>query len=291
MTALWEIRKVLTPALFCLRAGARGTSDVSDAVMVSVEWLQAHLDDARMRILDARASDPHLALEYRAAHIPGALPLDLNREMYEMTPEGPRLQAPDAIADSLGARGIANDSTIVVYDENTGTRAGAAYWLLKYLGHADARVLNGGWHAWTRAHAPTTQEIPRHAPAPYRARLDETQHSAAEWIQLNCARADLVLLDARMSNEYRMGHLPGAVNLSFDAAMDLETQSLKDQALLRAQFEAVGATADKEIVVYCRSGARSAHTFMVLKALGYPRVRNYKGSMLDWANRRGLPLE
>lgn len=264
---------------------------MANDVIVSVEWLQAHLDDNNLSVVDARVADPRLPMGYRASHIPGAVPFDLNRDMYEMAPGGPRMKSADAIANILGQRGIANDSTIVLYDENTGPLAGTAYWLLKYLGHGDVRVLNGGWHAWTRAGAPTTKEVPQRAPAQYIARVDETQHSTAEWIMENSARADVLLFDTRMDSEYYMGHIPGAVNLSFDAAVDVATQQLKDDATLRAQFENIGVTPDKEIVVYCGSGARSAHTFMVLQALGYPRVRNYKGSMLDWAHHRGLPLE
>lgn len=263
---------------------------MSDSILVTVEWLQAHLNDAQVRVLDARVSDPRLPIGYRVSHIPNALPFDLNRDMYEMTPHGLRLQTADAIAASLGERGIANDSIIVVYDENTGPLAGSVYWLLKYLGHADVRVLNGGWHAWRNANAPTTQDTPQYAPAVHAARVDEEQRCTAEWIQENSARADVVLLDTRTDSEYYMGHIPGAVNLSYDAAIDLTTQTLKDAAALRAQFEKLGATPAKEIVVYCRSGARSAHTFMTLHALGYPRVRNYKGSMMDW-ELGGLPLE
>lgn len=264
---------------------------MASTVIVLVEWLRAQLDDALVRIVDARVSDPRLPMGYRASHIPGAVPFDLNRDMYEMAPGGPRIKSPEAIAKILGERGIGNDSIIVLYDEGTGPLAGTVYWLLKYLGHQDVRVLNGGWQAWSRAAAPTTKEIPQHAPATYTARVDETQHSTAEWIQTNSTRAHVLLLDTRMDSEYYMGHIPGAVNLSFDAAVDYQTQTLKDENILRAQFEHVGATPDKEIVVYCGSGARSAHTFMVLQALGYPRVRNYKGSMLDWAHHRGLPLE
>jgi thiosulfate/3-mercaptopyruvate sulfurtransferase len=260
-------------------------------VLVSVEWLKENLSHPNVRVVDARVSDPRLPMGYRMSHVPGAVPFDLNRDLYEMAPGGPRMRAADAIANILGARGIANDTTIVLYDEGTGPLAGTVFWLLKYLGHADVRVLNGGWHAWTNAQAPTTKEIPQTAPTVYRARVDETQHSTAEWIQENSARPDVVLLDTRMDSEYYMGHIPGAVNLSFDEAIDFASQRLKDRETLCAQFENVGATPDKEIVVYCGSGSRSAHTFMVLKSLGYPRVRNYKGSMMDWAHQRGLPLE
>jgi thiosulfate/3-mercaptopyruvate sulfurtransferase len=260
-------------------------------VLVSLEWLNENLDNPNVRIVDARVSDPRLPMGYRMSHVPGAVPFDLNRDMYEIAPGGPRMKSADAIASILGERGIANDATIVLYDEGTGPLAGTVFWLLKYLGHADVRVLDGGWHAWTKAQAPTTKEIPQTATTVYHARVDETQHSTAEWIQENAARADVVLLDTRMDSEYYMGHIPGAVNLSFDEAIDFASQRLKDRETLCAQFENVGATPDKEIVVYCGSGSRSAHTFMVLKALGYPRVRNYKGSMMDWAHQRGLPLE
>jgi thiosulfate/3-mercaptopyruvate sulfurtransferase len=260
-------------------------------VVVTVEWLQEHLNDPNVRILDARVSDPRLPMGYRSVHIPNAVPFDLNRDMYEMAMGGPRMKSLDDIAKILGERGIATDSTIVLYDEDTGPLAGTVFWLLKYLGHADVRVLNGGWHAWQRANAPTTKDLPQFPPSSYRARVDENQHSTAEWIQDNAERDDLVLLDTRMDSEYYMGHIPRAVNLSFDEAIDFATQGLKDENVLRAQFENVGATPDKEIVVYCGSGSRSAHSYLVLKALGYPRVRNYKGSMQDWAHHRGLPLE
>lgn len=264
---------------------------MSDTALVSVAWLQEHLNDPQVRVLDARVSDPRLPMGYKASHIPGAVPFDLNRDMYEMAMGGPRMKALEDIAKILGERGIANASTIVLYDEGTGPLAGTVYWLLKYLGHQDVRVLNGGWHAWQQAHAPTAKDIPQVQPVSYTARVDENQHGTAEWIQENSAREDVVVLDTRTDSEYYMGHIPRAVNLSFDEAIDFPLQELRAESVLRAQFENVGATPDKEIVVYCGSGARSAHTYMVLQMLGYPRVRNYKGSMQDWAHRRGLPLE
>lgn len=264
---------------------------MSNPVVVSPAWLEENLSNPQVRVIDARVSDPRLPMGYRASHIPGAVPFDLNRDMYEMAPGGPRIKPFDAIAKTLGERGIANDSTIVVYDEGIGPLTGTVYWLLKYLGHDDVRVLNGGWRAWQQANAPTTKDVPQIQSANYVAHADDNQHSTAEWIQENADRDDVVLLDTRMDNEYDMGHIPSAVNLSFDEAIDFQTQGLKDENVLRTQFESVGATPDKEIVVYCGSGSRSAHSYLVLKALGYPRVRNYKGSMQDWAHRRGLPLE
>jgi thiosulfate/3-mercaptopyruvate sulfurtransferase len=264
---------------------------MSEPVIVSVVWLQENLNDAAVRILDARVADPRLPMGYRASHVPGAVPFDLNRDMYEMGPQGPRIQSFDSIANTLGERGVSNDDTLIVYDEGTGPLAGMVYWLLRYLGHEDVRVLNGGWYAWQKAGAPTTKDVPEVKPATYTARPDEAQHGTAEWIQEHAGNADVVLLDTRMEDEYAMGHIAGARNLSFDEAIDFQTQGLKDPQVLKHQFETVGVTPDKEVVVYCGSGSRSAHTYLVLKSLGYPRVRNYKGSMHDWSRTRHLPLE
>lgn len=264
---------------------------MSDDIIVSVEWLKQRLQDPRLRLLDTRVSDPRLPIGFRMGHIPGAIPFDLNHDVYELGPLGPRMKSPAAIAQVLSARGVGNDAMIVLYDEDTGPLAGTIFWLLKYLGHQEVHVLNGGWEAWKQAGGAITKEFPLLDPVPYVAKVDETQHSTAEWIQQNASRADVLLLDTRTDGEYYMGHIPGAVNLSFDAAIDYATHQLKDKRILLEQFSKVGATPDKEIVVYCSSGSRSAHTYLVLKALGYPRVRNYKGSMMDWVQTHGLPIE
>jgi thiosulfate/3-mercaptopyruvate sulfurtransferase len=271
-------------------AGGEGRGDDAQ-ILVGVDWLKQHLNQPEVRILDARVSDPRLPMGYRTGHIPNALPFDLNRDVYEMGYGLPKMKPPEAIAQALGSRGVPNDSTLVVYDESTGPLAGFVYWLLRFIGHQDVRVLNGGWHAWQKANAPVTREVPQFQPCPYVAQVDASQRSTADWIQEQAQREDLVLLDARSDGEYYMGHIPGAVNLSFDAAIDYSNQMLKNPEELRSQFEEVGVIPGKEIVAYCGSGSRSAHTYLVLKALGYPRVRNYDGSMMDWAQMRRLPIE
>lgn len=271
-------------------AGGEGRG-ADPQIVVDVEWLNAHLNDPAIRILDARVSDPRLPMGYRMSHVPNSLPFDLHRDVYEIGYGLPTMKRPEDIAKVLGSRGISNASTLVVYDEGTGPLAAFVYWLLKYLGHSDVRVLNGGWHGWQRASAPVTREVPQALACPYAAHVDPDQRSTADWIQDHARASDLLLLDARSDGEYYMGHIPGAVNLSFDTAIDYSNQTLKNADELRPQFEEVGVTPDKEIVTYCGSGSRSAHTYLVLKALGYPRVRNYDGSMMDWVQMRRLPVE
>jgi thiosulfate/3-mercaptopyruvate sulfurtransferase len=271
-------------------AGGEGQGNDS-RIVVDVEWLKQHLNDHDVRILDARVSDPRLPMGYRMGHIPNSLPFDLHKDVYEMGYGLPAMKSPEDIAQVLGSRGISNAMTLVVYDEGTGPLAAFVYWLLKYLGHAEVRVLNGGWHAWQKTSAPVTREVLQVQPCPYTAHVDPSQRSTADWIQQNAQASDLLLLDARSDGEYYMGHIPSAINLSFDLAIDYSNQQLKDERELRRQFEEVGVTPDKDIVTYCGSGSRSAHTYLVLKSLGYPRVRNYDGSMMDWVQMRRLPVE
>ncbi|MBI3912947.1 MAG: sulfurtransferase [Chloroflexi bacterium] len=260
-------------------------------LLVEADWLKQHLTDVNLRLLDVRASDPRLPVGYRMGHIPGAIQLDPAREFFVMANRMRDLAPAEKIAQTLGARGIANDSAIVIYDEWTGTLATYAYWLLKYFGHRDVKILHGGWAAWKKAGGAMTADAPQFPATNYLPQPNAAVRATAEWIQANATRGDLFLLDTRSEGEYSGGHIPGAHNLPHDASLDLTTQTFKDAATLKAQLESVGATLDKEVVVYCASGARSSHMFAALQLLGYVRARNYDGSMMDWAQARGLPME
>ncbi|MDE3090962.1 MAG: sulfurtransferase [Chloroflexota bacterium] len=266
-------------------------SDYPADILVDVGWLSQHLTDPNTRLLDVRASDPRLPVGYRMGHIPGAVALDVGRDFFVYADGVMQLAAPDRIADVFARHGMANDTRVVIYDEWTGQLAAFTYWVLRYLGHRDVKILHGGWAAWRNNQGEVTREVPPIAPATYRAQPNDDARATAEWIQANAGRPDVFLLDTRTEEEYAMGHIPGAVNLSYDFSLEMRTQTFKDAAVLRALLEAIGATPDKEIVAYCASGARSAHMFATLQLLGYPRVRNYDGSMADWYQLRGLPVE
>ncbi len=267
-----------------------GGQEAPYPVLVDVKWLTEHIQDPHVRILDVRVSDPRLPMGYRMGHNPNAIPFDLGRDVYEMGHGLPKMKPPESIAATLAQRGISNDSQIVLYDESSGPLAGFVFWLLNYLGHDGVHVLNGGWHAWQQAKGPITRDVPSYPPASFQARTDPSRRVDADWVIQCDSNPNIVLLDARSDAEYYMGHIPHAVNLSFDAAIEYPTQRIKSADELRQQFESIGVTPDKEIVTYCGSGSRSAHSYLVLKSLGYPRVRNYDGSMMDW-ERRGLPIE
>ena len=266
-------------------------------LLVEVDWLKQNLDDPHptgtfsLRVLDVRANDPRLPVGYRMGHIRHAIELDISREFFVYAQGKTELAAAELIAEALAQRGIANDTPLVIYDEWTGQLATFAFWVLRYIGHRDLKILHGGWAAWKNSGGETTREIPQFAPEEYTAHPSPDVRATADWIQENAARPDILLLDVRSSGEYQMGHIPGAVNLPWDSSLEMRTQTFKNASTLQEQLEAVGATPDKEIVAYCASGARSSHTFTTLQLLGYSRVRNYDGSMHDWYQARGLPIE
>lgn len=260
-------------------------------LLVEVDWLKEHLNDPKLRILDTRANDSRLPIGYRTGHIPNAIAFDPTRVFWTRSAHGRDFAPLPSITAGLGERGISNDSVVVIYDEWTGQLASMTFWGLAMVGHPNVKILHGGWAAWQKSGGTISQDTPQISPAQYQTAGSENVRATADWIRQNSSRSDFLLLDTRSDGEYEMGHIPRAVNLSWDTSLDPRTQNFKDAATLRAQLESVGATPDKEIIAYCASGARSSHMFTTLTLMGYPRVRNYDGSMMDWYQVRGLPVE
>ncbi len=201
------------------------------------------------------------------------------------------LLGPDAYAAIMGRLGIDSDSAVVVYDGNWGMPATRVVWGLAYYGHSAAAILNGGWDRWTEEGRVTTQAVSSVAPTHFTPR-PTTQHLAdLAWVQAHLQDDDIVIVDTRTPNEYAAGHLPNAISWDRMNAVPVDGwNALRPVEELIGELTAQGVTPDKEIVTYCRSGARAAHTYAVLRQLGYPRVRNYDGSWLEWSARvLGIP--
>jgi thiosulfate/3-mercaptopyruvate sulfurtransferase len=248
---------------------------------------------SRPLLLDLRPPEA-----YTAGHIPGAIHLDLWGVSLTDTDPAPLKAFMWMIEHVLAVHGVSAATPVVVYDEQSGIRAARAFWFLEYLGHPSVRVLDGGFGAWQRASLP----VIRDAAPPPASEWTGTRNAPtlATWREVLDAipRADAVIVDARTDGEYcgatvrakRGGAVPGAVHIEWTRNLTPEG-AFKPAAELRKMYEEAGVTPDREVITYCQGGYRAAHTYLALRLLGYPRVRNYVGSWKEWGDREDLPIE
>lgn len=235
---------------------------------------------------------------YTAGHVPGALHLDLWGVSLIDTDPAPLSAFMWIIEHVLAVHGVRGETPVVVYDEQSGIRAARAFWFLEYFGHPSARLMDGGFGAWSREGLPVSRDA---APPPQSdwtgARRQET---IATWRDVKMAvdRRSAVVLDTRSDDEYcgtvararRAGAIPGARHVEWKRNLQADG-TFKPAAELRAMYADAGVTPEREVIAYCQGGYRAAHGYLALRLLGYPRVRNYVGSWKEWGDRDDLPIE
>ncbi len=272
-------------------------------VLVSTEWVDEHKNDPNVKLLEVDVDTS----AYDQGHIPGAIGINWKTQLQDQVVRD--LAPKEALEELLGRCGVTPDSTIVVYGDNNNWFATWAFWQLKYYGHEDVRVMNGGRAKWVAEGRELTTETPQVTPTEYRFRGagDESIRAYREDV-LNALREHSAgLVDVRSPKEYsgellapegipqegaqRGGHIPGAVNVPWSQAVN-EDGTFKSADELRQLYQSKGITPDKEAIAYCRIGERSSHTWFVLKyLLGYPDVRNYDGSWTEWGSAVRVPVE
>lgn len=266
-------------------------------LLIEPEQLQACLADPALLLVDL--SQP---ARYRAGHIPGALYLDYGRLVDMKPPAMGLLPQEGHLSAVLAALGLTEERHVVAYDDEGNGCAGRLLWTLATLGHQRVSLLNGGIHAWEAAAGPLATQVSQPARSAYQARFAKLATAVADkhYILARLGQPDLALLDTRTSAEFhgldqradRGGHIPGAVNLNWTDAMDPRRQlRLQPDPVLRKLLERIGVRPDQEVIVYCQTHHRSAHTYWVLRYLGYPRVRGYPGAWSEWGNDPNLPVE
>ena len=258
----------------------------STTFLVDAEWLRRHLNDPGLRVVDVRPLLEQFQTGYPWGHIPGAVFLDI-RQLFTVVDGIPGKLVPQAVGEAiLGGLGLSREDSVVIYDESGGPLAALFAWLLDYWGQARVSLLDGGGQAWLEAGGEATTEEPIVRPTEYQARPDESKLATIEWITAHLGHPAVVLVDTRTPQEYRRGHLPGAINLPWEeSVVPGNSQRYRAPTALRRQFAEAGITPDKEVVVYCETGARSAHAYWALRLAGYERVRNYEGSWAEWSRR------
>lgn len=266
---------------------------------VTTGWLEAHLGDANLRIVEASVAKA----SYDEAHVPGAAWVDAHRDLLHNGDDSSgEVLAPEEYARLMQRLGIARETTVVWYGDRHSSFAIRGFWTLDFYQHpGGTHVLEGGRERWLAEQRPVTRELSVIAPSVYPVALRSRDEQRATWREVSDAigMRDKVVLDVRSREEYegrsvraaRGGHIPGAVHIEWTDATAGENV-VRDVGELRAMYESQGVTPDKEIIAHCQLGIRAAHTWFVLKhVLGYPHVKNYDGSWQEWGNRADSPIE
>ena len=271
-------------------------------VLVTTEWVAQNLTNPKLRLVEVDVDTS----AYDQGHVPGAAGWNWQTELQDMVRRD--LVDRAAFEQLLGRTGISNDTTVIVYGDNNNWFAAWAFWQLKYYGHGDVRIMNGGRKKWLEEKRPITTEAPKITPATYNAKDPDKLIRARrdEVFAVLDRRSDAQLVDVRSVDEFtgkiiappgmtetaqRGGHIPGAASIPWAQAVN-EDGTFKNADALTQLYRGKGITGQKEVIAYCRIGERSSHTWFVLKyLLGYERVRNYDGSWTEWGNLVGAPIE
>ena len=271
-------------------------------VLVDTNWVAQHLNDSKVKIVEVDVDTN----AYDTGHIKGAIGLDWRKDLQARPIRD--LLPKEEFEALLSSKGISSGDTVIAYGDNNNWFAAWFVWNLKYYGHKDARLINGGRKKWQDEGRELVTEAPSIKPSSYKVgQPDKAIRALRDEVRAELGKAGVVLVDVRSPKEYsgellapenlpqegaqRGGHIPGAKNIPWAQAVR-EDGTFKSVEELRELYQSKGVTPDKAVIAYCRIGERSSHSWFVLQyLLGYPNVRNYDGSWTEWGSLIGAPIE
>jgi thiosulfate/3-mercaptopyruvate sulfurtransferase len=273
----------------------------NEKVLVSTDWAADHLNDDGVRFVEVDVDTE----AYESGHIPGAVGWNWKEQLQDQLRR--TIASKEDFEKLLEESGVEEDTTLILYGDNNNWFAAWAYWLLKYYGHEDVKILDGGRKKWEAEDRKLTTDVPSYDKTDYTISGTKPEYRAfRDEIKEQLEGDNFGLVDVRSPDEFtgkilappglnelsqRAGHIPGASNIPWSKAVN-EDGTFKSKEELKKIYEGEGITPDKNIVAYCRIGERSAHSWFVLKyLLGYPDVKNYDGSWTEWGNLVGAPVE
>ncbi|KAA3622728.1 MAG: sulfurtransferase [Proteobacteria bacterium] len=272
------------------------SADMSLPLFIEPGQVETLLADDGIVIVDLCKPEVHSQL-----HVPGARPLDYGMLLGGVKPAIGLLPTRDRLNQLCATLGIHPDSRVVAYDDEGGGRACRLAWNLHVMGFHRVSVIDGGIHAWANEGHPVTAEpTPAHSPGSFSiAEIEGSALAVRDYVAARVADGASTLFDSRSAEEYtgqkafaqRGGHIPGAINLNWLDTMDRNRNlRLKTRDSLESQLDALGFHPGDEIITYCQTHHRSSHSYLMLKHLGFERVRGYAGAWAEWGNDSSLPV-
>ena len=277
-------------------------ADYAKDVLVDTQWVEDHLDDPSVKIVEV---DENPAL-YAEAHIPGAIGFDWKKDLQDQVKRD--FLGPEEFGELMGSRGISNDHTVLLYGDRNNWFAAYTYWYFRYYGHDNVKLINGPREKWIAEDRPTSTDVPSYPETTFQANAGDDAIRAMRDEVLSALDSQTNLVDVRSPQEFsgeliamagyeqegaqRAGHIPGAASVPWAQAVN-EDGTFKSEEELRALYTEKGVLGDEEpVIAYCRIGERSAHTWFVLhELLGEGNVKNYDGSWTEWGNLVDVPIE
>jgi thiosulfate/3-mercaptopyruvate sulfurtransferase len=281
-------------------------------ILVTTEWLGAHLKDASVVVVDIRGkvmppgSRPRYMPkreDYDASHIPGAAFVDWTRDIVDPDdPVSSQIARPGPFAAKMGELGIGDATLVVAYDDYDHIFAGRLAWALRYYGHESVRILDGGFSRWVAEGRPTTSEVTARSPAIFTPRARPELKRDADQVARSLGREDVLLIDARPPDQYagtvtaaaRGGHIPGARNVHYAKLVDPHTGKFLPESEMVRVFADAGidvARLPEEVIVYCNGGISCTVPQNALRLLGRDDVAVYDGSWNEWGNDEARPVK
>ena len=266
--------------------------------LIEAGELAGVIDHPSIRIVDLRTS----LLDYLKGHIPNGVYFSF--ESLQVPLKGIPAQFPDRLCleKMLGNHlSLSNDMWIILYSEKSNPNATFLAWTLDYLGHKKVGVLNGGWEKWLVEKLPVTQLYPSLVPKKFFGKVILGTLAEKKWVRDHLLSKNEMIVDARPPKQYsgeegeeiRRGHIPGAKNIFWETTLEGdEIKVWKKKEDLEKLFSESGAVKEKEIIVHCRTGREASHVYFTLKyILGFPNVRLYRGSWVEWSADKNLPVK
>jgi thiosulfate/3-mercaptopyruvate sulfurtransferase len=270
--------------------------------LVSTEWVAGNLDDPGVVLIEVDVDTS----AYDEGHPPGAVAWNWTSQLQDQVTRD--VASRETVAELLQRAGASDDSQIVLFGDNNNWFAAWAFWQIRYYGHADVKLMNGGRAKWEAEGRPMSTDVPSYAPTSYAAQdPDESIRAYRDQVLAAVGAGNTALVDVRSPAEFsgellappnlpqegsqRGGHIPGAANIPWGQAAN-EDGTFKSADELAALYGGQGVDGSRDTIAYCRIGERSSHTWFVLtQLLGYENVRNYDGSWTEWGSIVGAPIE